>query len=83
MDKNIILTDQEIEHKIKRIAYQIYETFVDEKEVVLAGITSNGYLFAKKIAIELKNISTLEVLLCEVKINKQHPELPITTSISK
>jgi pyrimidine operon attenuation protein/uracil phosphoribosyltransferase len=83
MDKNIILTNQEIEHKIKRIAYQIYETFVDEKEVVLAGITSNGYLFAKKIAIELKNISTLEVLLCEVKINKQHPELPITTSISK
>jgi glucosamine 6-phosphate synthetase-like amidotransferase/phosphosugar isomerase protein len=31
MSKNIILTNQEIEHKIKRIAYQIYETFVDEK----------------------------------------------------
>jgi pyrimidine operon attenuation protein/uracil phosphoribosyltransferase len=31
MSKNIILTNQEIEHKNKRIAYQIYETFVDEK----------------------------------------------------
>jgi pyrimidine operon attenuation protein/uracil phosphoribosyltransferase len=48
MSKNIILTNQEIEHKIKRIAYQIYETFVDEKEVVLAGIASNGFCFAEK-----------------------------------
>jgi pyrimidine operon attenuation protein/uracil phosphoribosyltransferase len=38
MSKNIILTNQEIEHKIKRIAYQIYETFVDEKR--LFGIAS-------------------------------------------
>lgn len=83
MSKNIILSNQEIEHKIKRIAYQIYETFVDEKEVVLAGIASNGYLFAEKIATELKSISTLEVLLCEVHINKQQPELPISTSLSK
>jgi pyrimidine operon attenuation protein/uracil phosphoribosyltransferase len=35
MSKNIILTNQEIEHKIKRIAYQIYETFVDEKRLFL------------------------------------------------
>ena len=36
MSQNIILTHQEIEHKIKRIAYQIYETFVDEEEIVIA-----------------------------------------------
>ena len=70
MSKNIILTNQEIEHKIKRIAYQIYETFVDEDEVVLAGIASNGFVFA-------------EVSLCEVKINKVNPELPIHTSLTK
>jgi len=83
MSKNIILTNQEIEHKIKRIAYQIYETFVDEEEVVLAGIASNGFVFAEKIAKELKNISTLKVSLCEVKINKVNPELPIQTSLAK
>ncbi|MDG2431569.1 phosphoribosyltransferase domain-containing protein [Flavobacterium sp.] len=83
MDRNIILTNQEIEHKIKRIAFQIYETFIDEKEVVLAGIANNGFLFAEKIATELRSISTLEVLLCEVQINKQQPELPISTSLSK
>lgn len=83
MSKNIILTNQEIEHKIKRIAYQIYETFVDEEEIVIAGIASNGYTFAKKIALALETISPHKVSLCEVKINKQNPQLPIHTSLSK
>jgi pyrimidine operon attenuation protein/uracil phosphoribosyltransferase len=83
MSKNIILTNQEIEHKIKRIAYQIYETFVDEEEIVIAGIAANGYIFAKKIALALETISPIKVSLCEVQINKQNPQLPIHTSLSK
>ena len=83
MSKNIILTNQEIEHTIKRIAYQIYETFVDEQEIVIAGIAANGFIFAKKIAAVLEIISTIKVSLCEVQINKQQPELPIHTSLSK
>jgi pyrimidine operon attenuation protein/uracil phosphoribosyltransferase len=83
MNKNIILTNQEIEHKIKRIAYQIYETFVDEEEIVIAGIATNGFTFAKKIALALETISSLKVSLCEVQINKQNPELPIHTSLTK
>lgn len=83
MNKNFILTNQEIEHKIKRIAYQIYETFVDEKEIVIAGIATNGFTFAKKLANILETISDIKVTLCEVQINKQHPELPIHTSLSK
>lgn len=81
MSQNIILNHQEIEHKTKRIAYQIYETFVDEKEIVIAGIASNGYVFAQKIAEILTEISTLKVLLCEVTINKNHPNENIATSI--
>lgn len=81
--KNIILTDTEIRHKTKRIAYQIYETFSTEKEVILAGIASNGYVFAEKIAEELRQISDLKVTLCEVKINKQDPKGPVVTSIPK
>lgn len=82
MESNIILNHQEIEHKIKRIAYQIYETFVDEQVIVIAGISSNGFEFAKKIAAVFNNISAIEVVLCEVFVNKQQPQLPITTSIT-
>lgn len=79
--KHIILTQAEIEHKIRRIAYQIYETFADEQEVVIAGIASNGYIFAGKLAAELEKISDLKVALCEVKINKQNPLDKIETSL--
>ena len=79
---NSILTEIEISHKIRRIAYQIYETFIDEKEIVLAGIANNGYLFAEKLAVELESISDLNTVLCSVIIDKQNPENEITTSIS-
>lgn len=81
MSQNIILNQLEIAHKVKRIAYQIYETFVEEEEIVLAGITSNGYLFAEKIAECLRAIAPIKVILCEVYIDKQNPANPITTSI--
>ncbi len=82
MTQNIILNHQEIAHKIKRIAYQIYETFVDEEQIVIAGITENGYLFAEKISEELQEISPIKVLLCEVFIDKKYPSNAITTSLS-
>jgi pyrimidine operon attenuation protein/uracil phosphoribosyltransferase len=83
MNKNIILNNQEIEHKIKRIAYQIYETFVEEPEIVIAGIASNGFVLAKKIASVLETIAPIKVVLCEVYINKNNPNTPVSTSIPK
>lgn len=79
--ENIILRTDEIQHKIKRIAYQIYETFVDEEEVVLAGISSNGFVFAQKIAEELDKITPIKITLCEVFINKINPQDQVKTSI--
>jgi len=83
LTKNTILSHKEIEHKIKRIAYQIYESNVDETEIVIAGIESNGYILAKKIKQQLDQISEIESTLCKVKINKEVPTEPITTSVKK
>jgi len=83
MSKNIILNNLEIDHKIKRIAYQIYETFAEENEVIIAGIANNGCVFAEKIGAILKTISDLKVTICEVKIDKLNPSTKITTSIPK
>lgn len=80
--KQIILNHQQIAHKITRIAYQIYETYVDEDEIVIAGIASNGYCLAEEIAQKLKEISDIKILLCEVKIDKQNPSALIKTSIN-
>ncbi|CCG52904.1 Bifunctional protein : pyrimidine operon regulatory protein and uracil phosphoribosyltransferase [Flavobacterium indicum GPTSA100-9 = DSM 17447] len=81
MTHNIILNNQEIQHKTKRIAYQIYETFSNEDEIVIAGISNSGFIFAQKIAAQLALISDLKIKICEVEVNKQHPNLPIKTSL--
>ena len=78
---NIILDHDEIIHKIKRIAYQIYESNVNETEVVLAGIDSNGYILAKKLKTVLSQISPIKPILCKVIIDKKNPRLDILTSI--
>lgn len=76
-----ILNHEEIQHKIRRIAYQIYEANVHEKEIVIAGISANGFIFAQKITAVLTVISPIEVLLCEVFINKKQPCSPVKTSL--
>ena len=81
--KNIILNHQEIKNKITRISYQILETFIDEEEIIIAGISKNGFILAQKIVDEIQKISDLKVVLCEVFINKQEPQSPIETSLKK
>ena len=82
LEENCILNQIEINHKIKRIAYQIYECNVNEQEIIIAGIYSNGYLFAKKIKSAIEEISNINPLLCKVEINKNNPTSSVTTSIS-
>lgn len=81
MNQNIILNHQEIDFKIKRIAYQIYETFIDENEIIIAGIQGNGSILAQKLTEALKEISTLSIQFCEVVIDKKNPKTEIKTSI--
>ncbi|MCM5661558.1 phosphoribosyltransferase family protein [Galbibacter mesophilus] len=82
-NQNKILNHEEIQHKIKRIAYQIYETYVDEEEIVIAGIASGGLELAKKINDTMREIADINTQLCEVKIDKEQLLKPIETSIDK
>ncbi len=80
--ENKILSHQEIQHKIKRIAYQIYEANVDEAEIIIAGIDGGGLQFAKKIQTVLRQITKAEIVLCKVMMDKSNPlESGVTTSI--
>lgn len=82
MEKNVqILSKEQIGHKLKRIAYQIYENNVNETEIILAGIAKNGYQMAQRLKKELEHISPLKVHLCEVQIDKKNPRKEISTSV--
>ena len=79
---NIILNNTQIEQKIRRMAYQIYESNSEEKEIIIAGIADNGFFLAEKIAKAVNKISPLKVILCKVSIDKKKPTTPVTTSIT-
>lgn len=82
MSKSIILTDEEIQHKIRRIAFQVYETNSKEKEIIIAGIADNGYVLAEKIKNVLDKVSDLNTTLCKVEVNKEQPLDTIITSLA-
>lgn len=78
---SFILDNKQIAHKIKRMAYQIYETNPEEKEVVLAGIKENGFILAKKLKEQVEKISPIKIILCEVDIDKKNPINTVKTSV--
>jgi pyrimidine operon attenuation protein/uracil phosphoribosyltransferase len=69
----LVLNNDQIQKKIHRLAYQIYESFLEEKELVVAGINGNGYELAKILCTELQAVSPIRCILVEILIDKQQP----------
>jgi pyrimidine operon attenuation protein/uracil phosphoribosyltransferase len=67
---NLILNEKQIQQKISRIAYEIYENNYKEKKLVIAGITDTGFQLAKLLIRELKKISPFELKLVRIEIDK-------------
>ena len=82
--ENIILNHNQIQHKIRRIAYQIYESNVDEEKIIIAGIEGGGLKFAKKLQKILEEITSAEIVLCKVSMDKRNPlKSGVITSIKE
>jgi pyrimidine operon attenuation protein/uracil phosphoribosyltransferase len=83
-NQTLVLDSKQIEQKISRIAWQIYEDNSGEKEIILAGILSSGYTVAEKIAAALEKISPLKIQLVTIKINKHsHHDEEVKISIEQ
>jgi len=73
MEKNLILTGQQVSQKIKRMAFEVYEHNFQEKEVVFAGIEGQGYTLATLLAKQLEEISAIKAKVVKVSIDKEAP----------
>lgn len=62
------------------MAYQIYEANFDYKEIYLAGIASNGEIYAQKIKGFLDEISSLKVHLVQLEVDKKNPLSQVKSS---
>lgn len=80
--KNCILNKQAIVQKMKRMALEVAEQNLDEKELIIAGINGNGEIVAKSLAIELNKVHSFQIQTITVHINKKQPlEVSVKESI--
>ncbi len=66
--ENIILDYQDVENKIKRISLEILEDNIDQKKLILFGVSKNGKIIAKKIIALIKKYSKIDLELIGVEI---------------
>ncbi len=72
--KKVVVLDKEaIAHKLRRMAYEIWEHNSDEQEITLIGIENGGKAVAESLGTLLKEISPLQVNVLSVSINKKNP----------
>ena len=69
----LIMDSKRINDCSLRIAYQIFESNINEKEIIIIGIKKNGYTYAKKISEYLKSISKIQINLISIEFNKKNP----------
>lgn len=72
--RTTILNNDDVEKKIARIAFQIIEEYYEDKELLIVGISKNGFLLAEKIAkLVQRDLSKSKINLMELSINKRNP----------
>lgn len=69
----LVLNTQQIEQKLRRMAWEIFEKNYLEKEIVIAGISPRGAIISKRLAKHLSKISEMLVEVIEVKLDKNNP----------
>lgn len=77
----LVLDKNQIAQKINRIAYQILEDNLDEKELVLAGIWDRGYKLAIRLKAVLEEIADFKVTLLRVDLEKLSSKLVEKTDL--
>ena len=74
MAAHFILSKDIAYQKLHRMAYEIAEQNIDEKQIIIAGIKENGSIIAEIIASFLKIIFKGELKIIEIKIDKKDPK---------
>lgn len=73
-EKSQVLNARQVDQKIKRMAYEVLEHNIREKEMVFAGIDGQGYVLAKMLASQFSSITESKTRLVRVSIDKAAPQ---------
>ena len=80
--RNYILDKSTAYKKLERMAYEIVEENMDEKEIILAGIRVSGSVVAKTVQSLLAKISSIKTELITLDLDKKKPvEVKLSKSL--
>ncbi len=71
--KTKILDIKEINQKLKRLAWQVYEKNSSEKEIIVVGISERGLILAKELASLIQQISKIKTQIAHLELDKDNP----------
>ena len=71
-----ILNKSQIEQKIRRMAYEIYEQNHELKDIILVGVAENGLKISSMLKKEIESISSIKVHLAKLSVEKDAPVQP-------
>lgn len=72
--KNLILSADIARKKMQRMAYEIIEQNIDEKQIIMAGIKESGVIIARKVKTYLQDIFKGEIIVMEIGLDKKNPK---------
>ena len=70
-----ILNAQEIQHKIQRLAWELYDRHSKAEKLYVVGIQENGYWLAEQLVEKLTAISSIEMDWVPLVMHKKAPVL--------
>ncbi|MFP5080325.1 phosphoribosyltransferase family protein [Pedobacter sp. JCM 36344] len=79
----LILNQKQIQQKINRIAYQILEDNLGEKEIVLAGIWDRGYKLALRLKEVLSCICAIKITMLKIDLDGKNSKLVAKTDLDE
>jgi pyrimidine operon attenuation protein / uracil phosphoribosyltransferase len=75
LSQTLILSHEEIQQKITRMAWQILENNYNAETLVVIGIEKKGTIVSKLLGERLKEISKLKLELGSIFVDKENPTL--------
>ena len=78
-----ILDSNQINQKILRLSWQVFEDNFSEKEIVLVGIGEQGLLIAEQVKFHLNTISKLKTTVFRIDVDRDKPFNKVSTELKE
>jgi pyrimidine operon attenuation protein/uracil phosphoribosyltransferase len=78
-----ILDSNQINQKILRLSWQVFEDNFSEKEIVLVGIGEQGLLIAEQVKFHLNTISKLKTTVFRIDVDRDKPFNKVSTNLTE